>query len=299
MARKLFIVTGANKGIGFEVVKKLCKELKNDDAVVLMTSRCLERGKEALSKLEAEGFKPSLEQLDLTDNNSIKRFADTVKDKYGEIDSLVNNAGFAFPHNASESLATQAKETCAINYFGTRSLCKELCPLLKKGARVVNVASVSGQKALEEMSETNRQRLMSKNATLQDIDTVVEAFVQACEEGKTEGWPKTTYGLSKAALIAVTAAWARMYKRNPEKEVIVTSCCPGWCKTDMGGWEQPPLSASDGADVIVPLALRASKEQHGKFVTQEGTFDLSEDVDGTGDGCGYVRMPEIHEMKSK
>ncbi|KAL8455089.1 hypothetical protein Emag_001114 [Eimeria magna] len=55
----------------------------------------------------------------------------------------------------------------------------------------------------------------------------------------------------------------------------------------MGGWEHPPLSAGDGADLIVPLALGASKEQHGKFVTHEGTFDLSEDVQGTGDGCGY------------
>ncbi|KAL8438192.1 hypothetical protein ACSSS7_000369 [Eimeria intestinalis] len=140
----------------------------------------MERGKEALAKLEAEGYKPSLEQLDVADDQSIQRFAETVKNKYGEIDTLINNAGIAYPHNSTESLATQARETCAINYFGTRN----------------------------------------------DIDAVVEGFVQDCEAGKTEGWPKTTYGLSKAALIALTAAWARMYDRNPDREVIVTCCCP-------------------------------------------------------------------------
>lgn len=44
MARRVFIVTGANKGIGFEVVKKLRQELKKEDAVIVMTSRCPDKG---------------------------------------------------------------------------------------------------------------------------------------------------------------------------------------------------------------------------------------------------------------
>ncbi|CDJ59181.1 hypothetical protein EMWEY_00056050, partial [Eimeria maxima] len=63
----------------------------------------------------------------------------------------------------------------------------------------------------------------------------------------------------QAAVIALTAVWAR------------------WCKTDLGGWEAPPLTAEDGAGFVSSLALRATKEQHGKFVKEGNTIDLRED----------------------
>ncbi|KAL8440417.1 hypothetical protein Efla_000305 [Eimeria flavescens] len=275
MARRLFIVTGANKGIGFQTARKLCQKLKNEDAAVLITSRCPVRGKEAVAKLAEEGLTAHMEQLDVTDEQSISSFAETVKNKYGEVDCLVNNAGFAFPRNATEPLATQARITCGVNYFGTRKLSQAISPLLRKGARVVNVASTEGQRGLEELSAENRRRLVGETATLEGIDEAVKEYLQACEKGSLEGWTSTTYRMSKAAVIGMTVVWARACDKNPEKEMIITCCCPGWCKTDMAGWEQPPLTASDGADVIVPLALAASREHQGKFVTKEGITDLS------------------------
>lgn len=122
MAPKVFVVTGANKGIGFETVRKLCQELKGQDAVVILTSRCLEKGKEAIEKLKEEGLTASLEQLDIEDDESVKRFAETLKQKYGEVACLVNNAGFAFKNSATEPVGTQARVTCRINYYGTRDV---------------------------------------------------------------------------------------------------------------------------------------------------------------------------------
>ncbi|KAL8440416.1 hypothetical protein Efla_000304 [Eimeria flavescens] len=330
MARKLFIVTGANKGIGFEVVKKLCQQFKSEDAVIILTSRCPERGKQAIEKLAAEGLTASMEQLDVTDEKSIQNFCETVKKSYGEIDSLVNNAGFAFAHGAKEPLATQATVTCGINYFGTRNLCKAIFPQLKKGARVVNRNESDEQAEADAQDSDTPGRAFAALTSdplcvllLADLNIKIQAerekysifnslaVNEQCHQSTNSVTSISIHPLissrrkkcitsirEEAALIAMTAAWARMYNRNPAEEVIITSCCPGHCKTDMGGWDRAPLSAADGAALITPLALGATKEQHGKFVCGEGTLDLSEEVDGQGDGCGYVRMPEIHEMKS-
>lgn len=274
-------MTGGNKGIGFETAKKLCLELKDQDAVVILTSRCPQKGKEAIEKLEAEGLTASLEQLDIQDGESVKRFVETLKQKYGEVACLINNAGFAFKSSATEPVGTQASVTCAINYYGTRDLTMAMCPLFKAGSRIVNVASGSGRRALEQMNAERRHRLMNKKATISDIDQVTAEYLAACDKEDLEGWPKTTYGFSKAAVIALTAACARMCDACPGlqngKEIIITCCCPGWCKSDMAGWQDPPRSTSDGADVIVPLALRAGKEHHGKFVDVSEIMDLRED----------------------
>lgn len=274
-------MTGGNKGIGFETAKKLCKELKNENALVVITSRCPDRGKEAVAKLAEEGLKMSMEQLDITDEQSRKQFVEAIKTKYGQVECLVNNAGFAFKRSATEPVATQAKVTCGVNYYGTRDLTVALCPLLKPCSRVVNVASVAGQRGLAQMSAEHRHRLMKKTATPEDVDAVVKEYLEACEKGTLDGWPSTTYQFSKAAVIALTAAWAGMSRKCPyapqASEAIITCCCPGWCKTDMAGWEDPPLSAADGANIVSRLALGAGKEHHGKFISEDTIIDLRED----------------------
>lgn len=282
MAQRVFIVTGANKGIGFEVVRKLCKELKNENAVVVLTSRDPENGAQAVAKLEKEdGLKPEMEQLDITNEESRKRFVENIKNKYGKVECLVNNAGFAFKQSATEPMGVQAKVTCGINYYGTRDMMKAMTTLFKPGCRIVNVASGSGKTAFANMSAENKHRLMSKSATVEDIDKVVEDFIAACEKNQMDGWPNTCYGFSKAAEIALTAVWARMCDRCPGLSegggAVVTCCCPGWCKTDMAGWEDPPRTAAQGADDIVSLALGATKEHHGKFVKEGHIYDFSED----------------------
>ncbi|CDJ38629.1 carbonyl reductase, putative, partial [Eimeria tenella] len=270
MAQRVFIVTGGNKGIGFETAKKLCRDLKGENAVVVITSRDKENGVQALAKLAAEGLKAEMELLDITKKESRESFVAAIKSKYGHVDSLVNNAGFAFKKAATEPVAVQAKVTCGINYYATRDITLDMMGLFKPGSRIVNVASAAGEMALQEMSAELRHRLMSKSARQEDIDKVVDDFIVACEKGQQEGWPSSTYGLSKAAVIALTAAWARKADHCPSMEacrdMVITCCCPGWCKTDLAGWEAPPLTAADGANVVAPLALSSTKQQHhGKF----------------------------------
>lgn len=82
---------------------------------------------------------------------------------------------------------------------------------------------------------------------------------------RAKGWPKQTYGVSKAAEIAAT----RVCARENAGRVFVAACCPGWCKSDMAGWDQAPNTAADGADTPTWLAsapLAELEGMHGAFV---------------------------------
>lgn len=282
MNKKVYIITGGNKGIGYETAKKICKETKNDEnSVVVITARDQQRGAQAQAKLAEEGLTVDLLLLDITNKESINNFIKEIKNKYTQIYCLINNAGFAYKRDAKEPLYEQAEYTCKVNYYGTRDLTKEMLCLFRQDSRIVNVASAAGERALKEMNQERRHRLMSKSATEEDVNKIVEEFLDACKKNELDGWPSITYGLAKAAVIALTAVWARKADKCPVvsqgEGMIITCCCPGWCKTDLGGWEAPPLTAEDGAGFVSSLALRATKEQHGKFVKEGNTIDLRED----------------------
>lgn len=95
---RVAVVTGSNKGIGLAIVQALCKQFSGD---VYLTSRDVERGKEAVAKLQEDGLKPLFHQLDINDLQSIRILRDFLKEKYGGLDVLVNNAGIAFKGKTS------------------------------------------------------------------------------------------------------------------------------------------------------------------------------------------------------
>lgn len=87
------VVTGSNKGIGFAIVRALCKQFPGD---VYLTARDPGRGQEAVAKLQEEGLRALFHQLDIDDLQSIRALRDFLKEKYGGLNVLVNNAGIAF-----------------------------------------------------------------------------------------------------------------------------------------------------------------------------------------------------------
>lgn len=90
---KVALVTGANKGIGFAIVRALCKEYTGD---VYLSSRDVGRGTAAVDSLKKEGLNPLFHQLDINDPNSVRTARDFFQEKYGGLDVLINNAGIAF-----------------------------------------------------------------------------------------------------------------------------------------------------------------------------------------------------------
>ncbi|MBB6682320.1 SDR family NAD(P)-dependent oxidoreductase, partial [Aequorivita sp. 609] len=146
--KKVAVVTGANKGIGLAIVKGLCKAGFKGD--ILLTARNEKLGQEAIAGLQSEGCKNVIfHQLDICDQGSSLKLKKFLEEKYGGLDVLINNAGIAFKHSAPEPFGEQAEVTMRTNFWGTLWVCHALLPILRPGARVVNVSSFVSKKSLE------------------------------------------------------------------------------------------------------------------------------------------------------
>ena len=199
--KRIAVVTGANRGIGFEV----CRELAQNDIDVILTSRDENMGKAAAQQLKDEGS-VRYHQLDVTDMASIGRLKKFVEEKCGRCDILVNNAGIfpdaddasepSFPSIFDTKIETMRK-AMETNVYGAMLLCQALVPVMKKRnyGRVVNLSSGMGQLT----------------------------YVNGC-------YP--AYRVSKTSINALTRIMSEELK---EFNILVNSMCPGWVKTDMGG----------------------------------------------------------------
>ncbi|EGW00851.1 Carbonyl reductase [NADPH] 1 [Cricetulus griseus] len=92
-SRRVALVTGANKDIGFAITRELCRKFSGD---VVLTARDEDRGKEAVQQLQEEGLSPRFHQLDIDDLQSIRALRDFLLQEYGGLDVLINNAYIAF-----------------------------------------------------------------------------------------------------------------------------------------------------------------------------------------------------------
>lgn len=247
-AVKVAIVTGANRGIGLEVVKGICKS--KFKGVVYLTARDEEQGKKSVEDLKQQGLTASFHQLDIDNIESIKKFASYIKQKYNGIDILINNAAIAYKNADPTPFAQQAVHTIRVNFTGTVNVCNALFPLLRPHARVVNVSSRAGMlKVCKDAAM--RARLTSNTATVDDIANVLSEFVDAAQKSLNEPIATTAYGMSKVGLTAATIVQQRLFDQNPTQDIIINACCPGLIATGMSSYHGKPVE--EGA--ITPLYL--------------------------------------------
>ena len=194
------IVTGSNKGIGFAIVRALCKKWEGD---VYLTSRDEGRGQAALETLRQEGLNPKFHVLDIGNEDTIVKLRDFMKEKYGGIDILVNNAGIAFTLDSTEPIAVQAAVTLETNYWANKRTSHILFPILNPGARVVNVSSSLGflghltdRAAPENKSKAEEltRLLSSPDLSEAELDRLMTDFVTSAATGdyQAHGWLKAT-----------------------------------------------------------------------------------------------------------
>jgi NAD(P)-dependent dehydrogenase (short-subunit alcohol dehydrogenase family) len=227
--RKIAVVTGAGRGIGFETARQLAKH----GMKVVLAARDPEKGRAAVASLRGEDLDVDDARLDVASDESVREFARHVEKTYGRVDVLVNNAGIMIDGktNATGSKSvTQAdvetlRKTMETNVYGALRVTQALLPLMPRSdARIVNVSSGMGQ-----LSDMNG------------------------------GW--TGYRLSKVSLNALTRIFADELK---DTGIRVNSICPGWVKTDMGG-SNAPRTPEEGADTIVWLATEPRVPTGGFF----------------------------------
>ena len=232
MAGKIALITGANKGIGYETARQLAAQ----GITVLVGARDEGRGKEAVQKLKAEGADAHFLLLDVSDEASIKAAAETVEKQFGHLDILVNNAGVLLPGDyaapSQVSLST-LRDTYEANVFGLAAVTQAFWPLLNKSdaARLVNVSSILGSLALN-----------------------------ADYNSEIGGYKLLAYNSSKAAVNMMTLAYAFEWKDTPHKANTIH---PGNVETDLNA--QGHLDAATGAKTSVRLALVGPDGPSGGF----------------------------------
>ncbi|XP_022966808.1 (+)-neomenthol dehydrogenase-like [Cucurbita maxima] len=226
------VVTGANKGIGFALVRRLAQM----ELTVILTTRNEGRGLKAVESLRNEGLNVRFRRLDVSDPASINAFAAWFVANFPALDILVNNAAVSFndiDHNSVENAETVIKT----NFYGAKLLTQALLPLFRSSSssrsRILNITSRLG--TIDKVkNEKVKEILQSEDLAEEDIDGVVDAFLQDVKRGtwKKKGWPAlwTDYAVSKLALNAYTRVLA---KRS--RSVSVNSFCPGFTQTSMTG----------------------------------------------------------------
>merc|ERR1712179_419744 len=254
---RVAVVTGANKGIGFAIMKEMCAKF---DGVVYLTSRDVGRGKAAQQELAKLGLSCAYHQLDITDQASIDNFAAYIKNTYGGLDCLVNNAGFAYKAAATEPIGVQAKDTIGINYFGTLALCKAIFPLLRSHARVSTVGSSAGMlkwvNGDEPQATELKKKLASDTLTEAELTSLMNQFIETANNGthKQKGWGSSTYCTSKIGLSALCRMQQRDFDADPREDLVINFAHPGYVDTDMSS-HKGPLTIEQGAVAPVYLAL--------------------------------------------
>lgn len=262
------MVTGSNKGIGFAIVRGLCKQFDGD---VYLTARKEELGKEAIKSLNSEGLSPKFHQLDITDQASINRLRDFLKNTYGGLDILVNNAGIAYKQASTAPFAEQAEVSIRTNYQGTLDTCKALFPLLKPHARVVNVSSMVSAFAIKKCSKEVQAKFLNPKITVSELTNLLNDFIQAAKNGthETKGYPSSAYGMSKVGVSVLSEIQHRQLSADPREDILVNACCPGYVDTDMSS-HKGHKTIDQGADTPLYLALLppGTKSPAGNFVSE-------------------------------
>ncbi|XP_077989359.1 carbonyl reductase [NADPH] 1-like [Glandiceps talaboti] len=253
MERRVAVVTGSNKGIGFAIVKALCKQFDGD---VYLTARDEARGHKAVKDLEGEGLHPKFHQLDITSLESIRRLKKHLEEKHGGLDVLVNNAAIAYDMASTVPFPEQAENSVGCNFFGVLNTCKELFPLLRPHSRVVHIATLLGPKAIKKLSQELHNSFVSPDLTESELISLMEKFVSDTKAGnhQEKGWANSAYGMSKAGVLALMSIQVKELKADPREDILINSCCPGYVKTDMSN-NKGGKSPEEGAETPVELAL--------------------------------------------
>ncbi|XP_020223259.1 (+)-neomenthol dehydrogenase [Cajanus cajan] len=269
------VVTGGNRGIGFEI----CRQLADHGVTVILTSRDTGVGVESVKVLQEGGFaEVACHQLDILDSESVNQFAEWLKENYGGLDILVNNAGVNF-NQGSDLTVENARKVIETNYYGTKRMVEAMIPLMKPsaaGARIVSVSSrvgrMNGKRHRIENDELREKLSDDESLSEEMIDEFLSTFLQQVEDGswKSHGWPQTftDYAVSKLAVNVYTRYMARKLSEREEGQKIYINCyCPGWVKTALTGYSGS-VTVEEGADTGVWLSLLPEQAITGKFFAE-------------------------------
>ncbi|MGW2307543.1 SDR family oxidoreductase [Actinomadura luteofluorescens] len=232
------LITGANKGIGYEIAVGLGAL----GHTVGVGARSPERLSEAVEKLRAEGVDAFAVPLDVTSDESVTAAASLLSERFGRLDVLVNNAGVTggMPQTPTTVDPATVRTVVETNVIGVIRVTNAMLPLLRRSAapRIVNMSSSVG------------------SLTRQSSQSSMEAV----------GPISAAYSPSKTFLNAVTLQYA---KELHDTNILINAACPGYCATDLNGF-RGVRTARQGAAVAIHLATLPDNGPTGSFFEDAG-----------------------------
>ncbi len=168
-------VTGANRGIGFGIVKELCLKFNGR---VYLTSRNESKGLAAVAELKQLGLHPLYHQLDIDDESSILRLRDSLLKEHGGLDVLVNNAGINIFPDAPDTFHERAVKIVGTNFFSTCKVCEILFPIMRAHARVVNVSSSVGHLTILPPGSEQKDKFASTHLSYKELRNLMEDYIE-------------------------------------------------------------------------------------------------------------------------
>ncbi len=235
--KKVALISGANKGIGFETARQLGQL----GMIVLLGSRDRAKGEQAAEKLRSEGIDVRGVKLDVVAAEDIAAVAETIEREFGKLDVLINNAGIMvdsgdmMSNNVTTVTPEELRTTFDTNFFAVVAITQALLPLIRKSeaGRIVNVSSILGSNTLH----------ASPNSPIYNAKLFA-------------------YDASKTALNSFTVHLAHALR---DTKIKVNSAHPGWVKTEMGT-ESATMEIVDGAKTEVDLATLPEDGPHGSYI---------------------------------
>lgn len=237
--KKTALVTGANRGIGFETARQLGQQ----GIKVLIGARSDEKGLEAESALKNEGLDVEYINIDVDDPATHAAAAKTIGEKYGKLDILINNAGIfrseefaadGSPVPASSTSQETFRKTFDTNFFNTVAVTQALLPLIKK---------------------SDAGRIVFLSSGLGSLD------LHSAPDSQIYNYKVPAYNISKTALngYAIHLAW-----ELKDTTIKVNAAHPGSVVTDMNANGEIPVE--EGAKTSVALATLPADGYTGKFI---------------------------------
>jgi NAD(P)-dependent dehydrogenase (short-subunit alcohol dehydrogenase family) len=189
----VIVVTGGNRGIGFEI----CRQLAQRDARVVLTARQADAGEEAVKRLAAQNLPAQFYQLDVTDPAAAAALRGFLERAFAQLDVLINNAGI-YPKDDLPGLEVDlatVRTTLETNTLAPLHLAQTLAPLLRhsNAARIINVSS--GMGALSDMEGDHAAYRISK-AALNAVTRILAAELRGAVAVNSvcPGWVRTDMG---------------------------------------------------------------------------------------------------------
>ncbi|XP_037486366.1 salutaridine reductase-like [Triticum dicoccoides] len=292
-SKRIALVSGGNKGIGLE----MCRQLASKGLKVVLTARNEARGLEAVEGVRRSGADVVFHQLDVTDPDSVARLADFVRDQFGKLDILINNAGISgvdrdpvlfaqvqeqvinlkiyhfndgMKENSKETYE-EAKECMRTNYYGAKLVTEALLPLLQlsSSGRIVNVSSGFSLLRNFNSEELKKEFDDIDNLSEKRLEELLDLFLEDFKANLIEahGWPtggSSAYKVAKAALNAYTRILAKTFP-----PMRINCLTPGFVKSDMS-MHMGVLTPEEGASNLVKVALLPDDGPTGAYFDRDG-----------------------------